>query len=141
MNLTSFNRSVLSILFMVAIALSSGAFLFGKSLDRATHADTVAWVYLLLALVTGVSLAVHERLPALRTCALSVPTVFLGTSFVVLDFRTRLGWLIVSGTIVAATPLIALDLFGLIRGASPSKTDGGFGIPNSPTEKWRTTDE
>ena len=85
-----------------------------------TGVDGATWVYLALAVITALSLVAHQRLPALRTCASALPTMALGISFLVLDYRTRLGWTIVVGTAVASTPLIALEL---LRARAPRGLD------------------
>ena len=109
-NSAAFNRSVLFIVFAVAVALSSAGFLFGASFSDVVDMAGGAWVYLLLALITAASLGAYDRLPALRSLAFAIPTAALGASFIILDFRTRLGWVIVGGTL-AATPLVVLEAF------------------------------
>ena len=108
--MSAFNRSVLFIVFAVAAGRSVYGFLQPQSTPSAAATDWTAWVYLALAVITALSLAAYGRLPAFRTCAFALPTMALGASFLLLDFRTRLGWIIVVGTAVAATPLIALEV-------------------------------
>ena len=108
--MSAFHRSVLSIVFAMAAGRSLYGFLQRQSPESAADMGGAAWVYLLLAIITAVSLVAHQRLPAFRTCAFALPTMALGASFVLLDFRTRLGWIIVVGTGVAAAPLIVHEL-------------------------------
>lgn len=108
--MSAFHRSVLFIVFAVAAGRSLYGFLQSQSPGSTTHIEGAGWVYLSLAVVTALSLVAHQRLPAFRTCAFAFPTIALGISFVLLDFRTRLGWTIVVGTAVASMPLIAHDL-------------------------------
>ena len=108
--MSAFHRSVLFIVFAVAAGRSLHGFLEAQPPGGATDTEGAAWVYLSLAVVTALSLLAHQRLPALRTCAFAFPTIALGVSFLLLDFRTRLGWTIVVGTAVASMPLIAHDL-------------------------------
>ena len=108
--MTAFHRSVLFIVFAVAVGRSLYGFLQPQPPAGATGADGAAWVYLALAVITALSLVAHQRFPAFRTCAFAVPTMALGISFLLLDFRTRLGWTIVVGTACASVPLIAHDL-------------------------------
>ncbi|MCY4057622.1 MAG: hypothetical protein OXG44_06445 [Gammaproteobacteria bacterium] len=108
--MSAFHRSVLFIVFAVAAGRSLYGFLQSQSPGSTTHIEGAGWVYLSLAVVTALSLLAHQRLPAFRTCAFAFPTIALGISFVLLDFRTRLGWTIVVGTAVASMPLIAHDL-------------------------------
>ena len=102
-NSSAFTRSVLFIVYGVAVALALHGFLFSPS-------PRAAWLYLGLALVTTASLDAYERLPAFRSCAFTAPAAALGASFLVLDFRTGLGWLIVAGTLLAGTPLMVLEV-------------------------------
>lgn len=118
--MSAFNRSVLFIVFAVAAGRSLYGFLQPQPPAGATGIDGATWVYLALAVITALSLVAHQRLPAFRTCAFALPTMALGISFVVLDFRTRLGWTIVVGTAVASTPLIALEL---LRARAPRGLD------------------
>ena len=108
--MSAFHRCVLFIVFAVAAGRSLHGFLEPQSHEGAVDMQVASWVYLSLAVITALSLLVHQRLPALRTCAFAFPTITLGISFVLLDFRTRLGWTIVVGTAVASMPLIAHDL-------------------------------
>lgn len=108
--MSAFHRSVLFIVFSVAAGRSLYGFLQHQSFGEATGLDGTAWVYLSLAILTALSLVAHQKLPAFRICAFAVPTMALGASFLLLDFRTRLGWTIVMGTAVAATPLIVHEL-------------------------------
>ena len=108
--MSAFHRAVLFIVFAVASGRSVYGFLQRQSPWGALDMGEAAWVYLFLAIITALSLVAHEKLPALRTCAFASPTLALGASFLLLDFRTRLGWIIVIGTAVAATPLIVHDL-------------------------------
>ena len=118
--MSAFNRSVLFIVLAVAAGRSMYGFLQTQPLAEATGVDGGTWVYLALAVVTALSLVAHQRLPAFRTCAFAIPTMALGISFLVLDFRTRLGWTIVVGTAVASAPLIALEL---LRARAPRGLD------------------
>ena len=104
--MAAFHRAVLFIVFAVAAGRTVYAFLHGPSPASATDAQGAAWVYLSLAIITALSIVAHQRQPAFRTCAFALPTMALGASFLLLDFRTRLGWIILIGTAVAATPLI-----------------------------------
>ncbi|MDE0420889.1 MAG: hypothetical protein OXK76_08375 [Gammaproteobacteria bacterium] len=99
----AFNRSVLLIVFGVAVTLSLHGFLFSPS-------SWGGWMYLCLALLTALSLEAFERVPAYRSCTIAVPVTTLGASFLVLDFRSRLGWLVVAGTLLASTPLVVLEV-------------------------------
>lgn len=108
--MSAFHRSVLFIVFAVAAGRSLYGFLQSQSPGSTTHIEGAGWVYLSLAVITALSLLAHKKLPAFRTCAFAFPTIALGISFVVLDFRTRLGWTIVIGTAVASMTLIAQDL-------------------------------
>lgn len=108
--MAAFHRAVLLIVFAVAAGRSVYGFLQSQSAGGAADTDQVAWVYLLLAIITALSLVAHDRLPAFRTSAFALPTLALGASFLLLDYRTRLGWIIVIGTAVAATPLIVYEL-------------------------------
>ena len=108
--MAAFQRCVLFIVFAVAAGLSVYRFLQRQSPGAATDLDGAAWVYLALAIITALSLVAHQRLPALRTCAFALPTMALGASFLLLDFRTRLGWIILIGTALAAAPLIAHEV-------------------------------
>lgn len=108
--MSAFNRSVLFIVFAVAVGRSLHGFLQHQSPVGAADVDGATWVYLALAVITALSLVAHQRLPSFRTCAFALPTMALGISFVLLDFRTRLGWTIVVGTAVASTPLIAHEV-------------------------------
>lgn len=105
----AFHRSVLLIVFAVAAGRSVYGFLQRQSAGGAVDTDA-AWVYLVLAIITALSFVAHQCLPAFRTSAFALPTLALGASFLLLDFRTRLGWIIVIGTAVAATPLIVHEL-------------------------------
>ena len=106
----AFHRAVLLIVFAVAAGRSVYGFLQRQSAGGASDTDA-AWVYLFLAIITAFSLVAHERLPAFRVSAFALPTMALGASFLLLDFRTRLGWIIVIGTAVAATPLVVHEVF------------------------------
>ena len=108
--MSAFNRCVLFIVFAVAAGRSLYGFLQPQPPTGATGVDGTIWVYPTLAVITALSLVAHQRLPAFRTCAFALPTMALGISFLVLDFRTRLGWTIVVGTGIASTPLIAHEL-------------------------------
>ena len=108
--MSAFHRAVLLMMFAVTAGRSVYGFVQRQSAGGAADTDAAAWVYLLLAIITALSVVAHERLPAFRTCAFALPTLALGASFLLLDFRTRLGWIIVIGTAVAATPLIVHEL-------------------------------
>ncbi len=118
--MSAFNRSVLFIVLAVAAGRSLYGFLQSQPPAGATGVDGATWVYLALAVITALSLVAYQRLPAFRTCAFALPTLALGISFLVLDFRTRLGWTIVVGTAVASAPLIALEL---LRARAPREFD------------------
>ncbi len=128
---SAFNRSVLLIVFSVAIARSLHGFLLDPSHQGGIDKDEAEWVYLWLALLTALSFVAHERLPAFRTCAFALPTTALGVSFIVLDFRTRLGWVIVAGTVVAATPMIVLELLRACPRRGRLGSDGGDAAASS----------
>lgn len=117
--MSAFHRAVLFMVFAVAAGRSVYGFL-QPSPAATTEMDLAAWVYLALAVITALSLVVHEKLARLRTVAFALPTMALGASFVVLDFRTRLGWIIVLGTAAAATPLIVHEL---LRGCARRAPD------------------
>ena len=126
----AFNRSVLLIVLTVATVLSCHGLLF----DQTSHVSfesraPVAWVYASLALLTAVSLKVHQRLPAFRSCAFAVPTAALGASFIILDSRTRLGWVLLMGTVAAAAPLIVLDVLKARHG----QVNQPSGVESDPT--------
>ena len=118
--MSAFNRSVLFIVLAVAAWRSLYGFLQPQTPAGATGVDGATWVYLALAVITALSLLAYQRLPAFRTCAFALPTLALGISFLVLDFRTRLGWTIVVGTAVASAPLIVLEL---LRACAPRRPD------------------
>lgn len=118
--MSAFNRSVLFIVLAVAAGRSLYGFLQPQPPAGATGVDGATWVYLALAVITALSLLAYQRLPAFRTCAFALPTLALGISFLVLDFRTRLGWTIVVGTAVASAPLIVLEL---LRARAPRRPD------------------
>lgn len=122
--MSAFNRSVLFIVLAVAAGRSLYGFLQPQPPTGTTGVDGATWVYLALAAITALSLLAHQRLPAFRTCAFALPTMALGISFLVLDFRTRLGWTIVVGTAVASTPLIALELLR-------ARAQRGLDVPES----------
>lgn len=108
---SAFNRSVLLIVLVIATVLSCHEFIFDQtSPDGSESRAAAVWVYASLALLTALSLTVHKRLPAFRSCAFAVPTAALGASFIILDSRTQLGWVLVLGTIAAATPLVVLEV-------------------------------
>ena len=108
---SAFNRSVLLIVLAVATVLSCHGFIFDQtSLGGSESRAAAAWVYGSLALVTALALTAHTRLPAFRSGAFAVPTAALGVSFIILDSRTRLGCVLLFGTIAAATPLIVLEV-------------------------------
>lgn len=109
---SAFNRAVLFIVLAVASVLSCHDILIDQtSLREPVAHTTTPWVYPSLAILAAISLVVHQRLPGFSACVSAVPTIALGASFVILDFRTRLGWIIVAGTVAASTPLIVLELF------------------------------
>ena len=118
--MSAFHRAVLLIVFAVAAGRSVYGFLQRQSTGGAVDTDA-AWVYLLLAIITALSLVVHERLPAFRVSAFALPTLALGASFLLLDFRTRLGWTIVIGTAVAAAPLVVHEV---VRACARHGVDG-----------------
>ena len=122
---SAFSRSVLLIVFSVAVARSLHGFLLDPSHEGRIDKDEAEWVFLSLALLTALSFVVHERLPAFRTCAVALPTTALGVSFIVLDFRTRLGWVIVAGTVLATTPLIVLEVLRALPQRGGLGSDGG----------------
>ena len=122
--MSAFHRSVLFIVFAVAAGRSLHGFLERQPPEGVTDMGSATWVYLLLAVITALSLLAHQRLPAFRTCAFAIPTMALGISFVLLDFRTRLGWTIVVGTAVAATPLIVHELLGACARHEPDTKSG-----------------
>lgn len=108
---SAFNRSVLLIVLAVATVLSChGLIIDQTSPDGSESRAAGVWVYASLALVTALALTAHARLPAFRSCAFAVPTAALGVSFIILDSRTRLGWVVLAGTIAAASPLIVLEV-------------------------------
>ena len=108
---SAFNRSVLLIVLAAATGLSCHGLLFDQPSHFGSESRAAAvWVYASLALLTALSLTAHQRLPAFRSCAFAVPTAALGVSFIILDSRTRLGWLLLLGTVAAATPLVVLEV-------------------------------
>lgn len=108
---SAFNRSVLLIVLAVVTVLSCHGFIFDQTSPGGSESRAAAaWVYGSLALVTALALTAHTRLPAFRSCAFAVPTAALGVSFIILDSRTRLGWVLLLGTVAAATPLIVLEV-------------------------------
>ena len=114
---SAFNQSVLFIVLTVAILLSCHGLLFDQTSQGGPESRAGAvWVYASLALLTALSLRAHQRLPAFRSCAFAVPTAALGASFIILDSRTRLGWVLLVGTVTAATPLITLEVVKAWRG-------------------------
>ena len=123
--MAAFHRSVLFIVFAVAAGRSVYGFLQRPSPAAASDGDGAAWVYLSLAIITALSLLAHQRLPAFRTCAFALPTMALGTSFLLLDFRTRLGWIILVGTAVAATPLIVQEVLRAWARRGPEVPESG----------------
>ena len=105
--MSAFHRCVLFIVFAVAAGRTLHGLIHRQSTVNMIDMDGATWVYLSLAIIAALSLVAHQRLPALRTFAFACPTMALGISFVLLDFRTRLGWTIILGTAVASIPLLA----------------------------------
>ena len=107
----AYYRSVLLIVLAVATVQWCHGFIFDQTFPGGSESRAAApWVYGSLVLITALALTAHTRLPAFRSCAFAVPTAALGASFVILDSRTHLGWVVCAGTLAAATPLIVLEL-------------------------------
>ena len=108
-------RSALLVILLTATALSIHGFWFGNLPGPDIDMYIAKWACLLLAATAATSLVVYDRLPDFRICAFVVPTIVLGLCFIVLDYRTRLGYLIVVTAAVAGAPMVVLEFYaGLI---------------------------
>ena len=121
-------RSALLVILLTATALSIHGFWFGHLPGPDIDMNIAKWACLLLAGTAATSLVVYDRLPAFRICAFVVPMIVLGLCFVVLDYRTRLGYVIVVTAAVAGAPMVMLEFYaGFVPGGCRVRTCGENG--------------